>query len=182
MTAPSEDRNKGFQATRWTIVSRARGESAESKKALGDLCEAYWNPVYEFLRCEGRNENESREHTQAFFARLLGGAGINNADLRKGRFRSYLLGTLKHFLAEKRCNEGRQKRGGGVRMESLDDSGTETSPGVQITDPEDALAAKNFDREWAHTVMERSLNAVQLRFKEAGKTKQFDTLKPMTCQ
>ena len=68
MTGPSQDKNAGFQATRWTIVSRARGDSPESKEALSDLCEAYWKPVFEFLRCEGRDEDESRELAQAFFA------------------------------------------------------------------------------------------------------------------
>ena len=178
MTEHSQDKNAGFEATRWTIVSRARGNSPESKEALSDLCEAYWRPVYEFLRCEGRGDDESRELTQAFFARLLAGAGISNVDQRKGRFRSYLLGTLKHFLAEKKRNEGRQKRGGGMRLDSLDAGGTDTSPGVQVADPEDALAAKNFDREWAHTVMERSLNAVQARFEDSGKAKHFEILKP----
>jgi RNA polymerase sigma-70 factor (ECF subfamily) len=178
MTEPSQSPRPGFQPTRWTIVSRARGDSPESKEALSDLCDAYWKPVFEFLRCEGRHEDESRELTQAFFARLLGGGGISTADPTKGRFRSYLLGSLKHFLAEKKRNEGRQKRGGKVRVDSLDEGGTDTSPGVQIADPEDTLAAKHFDREWAHTVMARSLTAVQARFEASGKEQHFNILKP----
>jgi RNA polymerase sigma-70 factor (ECF subfamily) len=168
----------GFEATRWTIVMRARGDSPEAQAALGDLCEAYWDPVYRFLRGEGRDEDSSRELTQAFFARLLARGGIGQVDPEKGRFRSYLLGALKHFLLENRRNQGRVKRGGGATIESLDEGGTETSPGIQIADPASALSTKRFDREWAYTVLERSLKAVQARFDEAGKAPQFAILKP----
>jgi RNA polymerase sigma-70 factor (ECF subfamily) len=157
---------------------RARGDSPESRAALGDLCEAYWNPVYQFLRGEGRDEDASRELTQAFFARLLARGGIGQVDREKGRFRSYLLGALKHFLLESRRNEGRLKRGGGAGIESLDEGGTETSPGIQIADPAGAPSTRRFDREWAYTVVERSLQAVQTRFDQAGKADQFAVLKP----
>lgn len=168
----------GFEATRWTVVLRARGDSPESRTALGDLCEAYWNPVYQFLRSEGRDEDASRELTQAFFARLLARGGIGHVNPEKGRFRSYLLGALKHFLLERRRNEGRLKRGGGTGIESLDEGGTETSPGVRVADPSGAPSTKHFDREWAYTVVERSLQAVQRRFDQAGKSEQFAILKP----
>ena len=93
---------------------RAQGETPEARAALGDLCEAYWTPVFRFLRREGRGEDESRELTQAFFAKLLAGAGIGEVDPAKGRFRSYLLGSLKHFLANQRRDANREKRGGGA--------------------------------------------------------------------
>lgn len=111
---PSFDSPGGpaFHTTRWTMVSRARGETPDARAALGELCEAYWNPVYRFLRREGRSEDESEELTQAFFARVLGGSGIGKVDPAKGRFRSYLLGALKHFLANHRRDANREKRGG----------------------------------------------------------------------
>ena len=83
---------------------QARGDAPEARVALGELCEAYWTPVFRFLRREGRGEDESRELAQEFFARLLAGTGIDGVDPAKGRFRSYLLGALKHFLAEQRRN------------------------------------------------------------------------------
>lgn len=160
------------------MVLGARGASPEARAALGDLCAAYWQPVYQFLRREGRNEDDSRELAQAFFVRLLERGGVDQVDPAKGRFRSYLLGALKHFLVEQRRNEGRQKRGGGVIIESIDSGGTDTSPGLQIAAPAPAVPDACFDREWALAVMDRSLQTVQADFEKAGKGKQFETLKP----
>lgn len=161
------------------MVMRAKGEAPEARAALGDLCEAYWNPVFRFLRREGRGEDESRELTQEFFAKLLAGAGIGEADPAKGRFRSYLLGSLKHFLANQRRDANREKRGGGVVIESIDGGGSETSPGLQVADPESAGADDAwFDRHWALAVMERGLDRVRESFEQAGKDEQFNLLKP----
>ena len=160
------------------MVLRAHGPTPEARAALGELCAAYWNPVCRFLRREGRSDDASAELTQAFFARVLGGSGLPNADPAKGRFRSYLLGALKHFLAEQKRNEGREKRGGGAALESIDREGTDTSPGLQIADPAGEISDKHFDREWALAVMDRSLNAVRDSLEKAGKQAQFDVLKP----
>lgn len=124
-----------FHTTRWTMVMRAKGDAPEARAALGDLCGAYWMPVYRFLKREGRSDDESRELTQEFVSRLLAGSTLENADPGKGRFRSYLLGALKHFLADHRRAEGRQKRGGDVIIESIESSGATTSPGLSIADP-----------------------------------------------
>lgn len=167
-----------FHTTRWTMVIRARGDAPEARAALGELCEAYWTPVFRFLRREGRNEDQSRELTQEFFARFLAGGGLNRADPAKGRFRSYLLGALKHFLVAMKRDENRQKRGGGAMVESLEADRTGTSPGREIPDPAATVSDTYFDREWALAVMDRSLTAVQATFEEAGKGKQFETLKP----
>jgi len=175
---PDTRTDSAFCTTRWTLVMRSRGEAAESRAALGELCEAYWPPVFRFLRREGRNEDESRELAQEFFARLLARGGVGNVDPTRGRFRSYLLGALKHFLAERRRNENREKRGGGATIESLEASGTETSPGLQVADPSAAIPDAWFDRDWALSVMERGLSAVQSDFEKAGKVRQFEVLKP----
>ena len=169
---------QAFHTTRWTLVSRARGDAPEARAALGDLCEAYWEPVYRFLVREGRSEDESRELAQAFFARLLAGSGVDQADPGKGRFRSYLLGALKHFLAERRRNEGRQKRGGGVAVESIESGGTETSPGLPIPDPSGPVSDAFFDRAWALAVMDRALAVVEASFEQSDKATQFAGLKP----
>ena len=161
------------------MVMGARGDSPAARAALSDLCAAYWQPVYHFLRREGRNEDDSGELAQAFFARLLERGGVDQVDPAKGRFRSYLLGALKHFLTEQRRNEGREKRGGGgVTIESIESAGTDTSPGLQIAAPAAAFPDACFDREWALAVMDRSLQTVQAGFERAGKGKQFDILKP----
>ncbi len=167
-----------FHTTRWTMVMRAGGDAPEARAALGELCEAYWTPVFRFLCREGRGEDESRELTQEFFARLLASSGVENAEPDKGRFRSYLLGALKHFLAERKRNAGRQKRGGGAVLESIESGGTETSPGMQIPDPDGMVSDAWFDRGWALAVMDHALTTVQSDLEEAGKGKQFEVLKP----
>ncbi len=166
-----------FHSTRWTLVLRSRGDAPEARTALGELCEVYWAPVFRFLRSEGRSDDDSRELAQEFFARLLTRGGFDGADPAKGRFRSYLLGALKHFLAERRRNEGREKRGGGAVVESLDAT-HDTAPGLQIADTSAAMSDKHFDREWAFAVMDRSLKAVQADFEKAGKSAHFEALKP----
>ena len=167
-----------FHSTRWTLVLRSRGDAPEARTALGELCEVYWAPVFRFLRSEGRTDDDSRELAQEFIARLLARGGFDGADPAKGRFRSYLLGALKHFLAERRRNEGREKRGGGAVLESLDAATHDTAPGLQIADTSAAMSDKHFDREWAFAVMDRSLKAVQADFEKAGKSAHFEALKP----
>ncbi|MCX6924768.1 MAG: sigma-70 family RNA polymerase sigma factor, partial [Verrucomicrobia bacterium] len=99
---PSNAPVESFAPTRWTLVLRARGESPEAQAALSTLCEAYWQPVFRFLRREGRDDDTARELTQDFFARLLAQRGLNTIAPGHGRFRSFLLGAVKHFLADVR--------------------------------------------------------------------------------
>ncbi len=169
--------DSAFHSTRWTLVLRSRGDEPEARTALGELCEVYWAPVFRFLRSEGRSEDDSRELAQEFFARLLARGGFDGADPAKGRFRSYLLGALKHFLAERRRNEGREKRGGGAVIESIEAGGTETCPGLQIHDSSATVPDSYFDREWALAVMDRGLVIVQAAYRESGKEAQFEILK-----
>ncbi len=158
---------------------RARADGPEASAALGELCEAYWTPVFRFLRREGRNEDQARELTQEFFSRLLSRGGIDKVDPTRGRFRSYLLGALKHFLSDVSRSEGRQKRGGGAVVESIDSGGdTDTSPGMQIPDPAASISDTYFDHQWALAVVDRALDAVQSDFETAGKEAQFEALEP----
>jgi len=168
-----------FRTTRWTLVLRAQGDAPEAHAALGELCEAYWTPVFRFLRREGRDEDAARELTQEFFSRLLAGAGIQKADPVRGRFRSYLLGALKHFLADQKRHEGRLKRGGNVDVQSIDgNEASDTSPGLQVPDPSATVSDTWFDRQWALAIMDRSLHSVEVEFKSGGRERQFEVLKP----
>jgi len=161
------------------LVLRARGESAESRAALSELCGNYYQPVLRFLRRDGRDEDNARELAHDFFQRVLAGRGFDGADPVRGRFRSYLLGALKHFLSDARERAQRQKRGGGMVPESLDaTAGTDTSPGWQVADADDPNSDAGFDREWALAVMERALGALRDEFVESGRAEQFDILKP----
>ena len=159
----------------------ARGDSPEARAMLSELCEAYWMPVYRFLRREGRNEDESRELAQAFFAHMLKGNSIDGADPNKGRFRSYLLGALKHFLSDRRRAERALKRGGDLQIESIDamEAGEdEGAPGMQIADPGSEQRDTYFDHQWALAVLERGLAQVKNEMESSGKIQQFDVLKP----
>lgn len=155
---------------------RARGEEPEARAALAELCEIYWTPVFRFLRREGRSEDLSQELTQEFFARLLAGNGIASIDPQKGRFRSYLLGALKHFLAEQRRNEARQKRGGGAVIVSIEDEEVSVMT-PEISDPATLMSDPYFDRQWGLAMMERGLKTVEATFRSSGKAEQFEVLK-----
>ncbi len=156
-----------FHPTRWTLVVRAQGEGEAAKAALSDLCAAYYAPVVAFLRREGRDEDAAREMAHAFFAGLLAG-GVGAPERERGRFRSYLLGALKHFLSKHRAAAVAEKRGAGAEHIPLT---TDTAVGLPMpAAPDDALA---FDREWAFTLIARALAAL-----EAEKAAHFTTLKP----
>ena len=103
-----------FHTTRWTHVCLAKSDSSDGRQALADLCEAYYEPVVAFLRCEMRDADAAREMSHAFFAELLAVGAIQRADRARGKFRSYLLGAVKHFLARHRDAVQRLKRGGGA--------------------------------------------------------------------
>lgn len=168
-----------FAATRWTLILRARGQTPEARAALSELCEAYYQPVLRFLCREGRHDDAARELTQEFFARVLAGSGFDAADPERGRFRSYVLGALKHFLADQRKHEHRLKRGSGVAETSLDAAGPDddSSP-LQIADTALPTPDALFDREWALAVIGRAMDVLEREFAAGGKADQFNTLKP----
>src|SRR5882724_1442945 len=124
-----------FVTTLWTQVLSARGESPEARVALGELCEAYWMPVFRFIRRTNYSEDAARDLTQEFFAQLLAHHGLDRVDPGKGRFRSYLLGAVKHFLADQQDRTNAAKRGGGQISVPLDAQlETQSTATLQMTD------------------------------------------------
>src|SRR5882724_8906974 len=106
-----------FRQTRWSLVRRAASfDSPESREALEALCRAYWFPIYAFIRRQGRSPHDAQDLTQDFFARLLAGHSIARADPQLGRFRTFLLGALKHFLTDAQRQANALKRGGGLEI------------------------------------------------------------------
>jgi len=166
-----------FVTTRWTRVLEARGDSTEAKAALGDLCAAYYAPVFAFIRRNAPDEDSARDLTQEFFARLLARGGIAAADPQRGRFRSFLLGAVKHFLADMRDHDRRLKRGAGQPIESLD-AETGTGSGLQAPDLKAAAPDREFDHKWALTLLALALARLAQQYKETGKSGQFEALKP----
>jgi len=138
-----------FSPTRWTLVVQAQGRTPEAKAALSDLCAAYYAPVHEFIRQWHRGADNADDLTQAFFAEILSRGGVEGADPGRGRFRSFLLGAVKHFLSHAREREHTIKRGGTIDFASLDTGHEAPDPAL----PPDAA----FDRQWALTLLGRAL-------------------------
>lgn len=160
-----------FRTTRWTRVCLAKADSQDGRKALADLCEAYYEPVVAFLRHALHDADAAREMSHAFFTELLGGGRIEGADPTRGRFRSYLLGAVRHFHQRHREAGRRLKRGGGVETFSLDDAEAPDLP-----DPDQNPPDETFDRQWATTVIARSLAALQAECQSQGRGEFFDSV------
>jgi RNA polymerase sigma-70 factor (ECF subfamily) len=141
------------------------------------LCAAYYPPVFAFVRRNAPDEDTARDLTQEFFARLLARHGLDTVDPHRGRFRSFLLGAVKHFLADMRDHDRRLKRGAGRPLESIE-PGTDTSPGLELPDPKAPSPDVEFDRQWALTLLAGALATLEQEHQAAGKSRQFEALKP----
>jgi len=162
-----------FHPTRWTLVLRATGKSDEAAVALSDLCAAYYAPVVAFLRRDGRDEDAARELAHAFFERVLAG-GVGRPEPGRGRFRSYLLGALKHFLSNHRAANLTAKRGSGAEHIALVTE-TDTAPGLPLPAAPEPPPEEIFDRAWAFTLIARALAALEAE--HAEKPEHFAALK-----
>jgi DNA-directed RNA polymerase specialized sigma24 family protein len=162
-----------FRTTRWTQVSRAKVDSPEGRRALAELCNAYYEPVTTFLRCKLRDEDAAREFAHDFFAHLLAGGTIAGAEQERGRFRSYLLGAVKHFLSNQYQARQRLKRGGGAPNISLNETEACSVPDASVLSPDAA-----FDRQWALTVVALALEALRQECVAEGRGEFFELAKP----
>ena len=171
--APRDGR---FATTHWSVVlSASRPESAHYHQALESLCRTYWFPLYAYLRRHGYDTHQAEDHTQAFLTGLLEKHGLRLAEPKRGKFRSFLLAALKHFLANERAWAGAQKRGGGLRALSLDCGSAEAQYALE---PRDELSPeKLYERSWAMTVLDRAMTRLCAEAAAANKQEQFDCLK-----
>jgi RNA polymerase sigma-70 factor (ECF subfamily) len=167
-----------FATTQWSLVGAAKPDEVSqtrAREALEKLCRAYWYPLYAFVRSRGYSAVDAQDLTQAFFARFIETSGFASADRRRGRFRSYLLGAMKHFLANEWQRARTQKRGGQVRLiewDALDPEPRYAGASRQSDDP-DLL----FDREWALETVAGALRTLRDEMAASGKGEQFDALK-----
>ena len=165
-----------FTTTHWSVVLAARqGEGGAGAAALETLCRAYWYPLYAFIRRRGYPPAEAQDLTQAFFARLLEKDYLHAVDRSKGKFRSFLLVALDHFLANEWRNARARKRGGGAILFSLNDTKAEEQY-ANLLGP-DLSPEKLFERQWATTLLEQVLIKLRAEFVTAGKSDLFDELK-----
>ena len=170
--------NRAFLTTQWTRVLQARGNSDDARAALSDLCEAYYNPVLTFIRAQTRDDDRARDLTQEFFARLLKKDGFAKLDPARGRFRSYLLAAVKHFLADMHDRDQAAKRNPGLPLQSLNYDTHSTTAEIQIADPNAPSPELEYDRKWAITILDRALTQLAEEHKAENKQQLFETLKP----
>jgi RNA polymerase sigma factor (sigma-70 family) len=166
-----------FTSTHWSMVIEAQGESPAAQEALEKLCGIYWRPICGFVQRQGIGPEEAKDVTQAFFADLLEHRSLTAVRKEKGRFRSYLLGALKYFLADERRRVMAIKRGKGQRLIPLEELNAEERTEIEPTEP--VTAEQIYERRWASTVLERVLNLLKNEYVAAGNAVLFDSLKQL---
>ena len=172
--APAHDT---FPTTRWSVVVAAGGNETELERglALENLCGTYWYPVYAFIRRRGYPPEQAQDLTQGFFLHVLCGAFFERANPDKGRFRSFLLGAVKNFLADANDRENSQKRGAGVTPLEFD---FETGEANYSCEPRhEETPERVFQRRWARALLDRVLGNLRDEFRSEGKVDHFDRLK-----
>jgi RNA polymerase sigma-70 factor (ECF subfamily) len=178
MLAPATTREGLFASTRWSIVleaGKSQTPAGEALSALSELCRIYWRPIFLFLRRQGSTPDDAEDLTQGFFAHLIESRAYARADREKGRFRSFMLGALKHFLAHARAHDRAQKRGGGMIVGPLDTA--------SIAEADARAAGANnwtpehvYDREWAETLLRQAHDRLAQECALAGKEDMFENL------
>lgn len=174
--APAPGRR--FETTRWTLVLAAgEGDDRAAREALEALCQSYWHPVYAYLRARGCDRQQAEDVTQGFFTRLIETGALRHARRERGRFRSFLLASVKHYLVNERHRERAHKRGGGRPLLRLDADDAErrlpAEPATRTT-PEDA-----FLKQWALTVLDRALDALGAEMRRRDREDEFALFKDL---
>lgn len=165
-----------FATTHWSVVLAAgKSSSPNQKQALETLCQGYWFPLYAYLRQRGYDSHQAEDYTQAFFARILDKHDLQTADPKYGKFRSFLLIRLKSFLSDERDRARAKKRGGGRKILSL---GFQNAEDQYALEPAEQLSPERlFEKSWALTVLERTMNRLEKEMAEKNKKKLFEHLK-----
>jgi RNA polymerase sigma-70 factor (ECF subfamily) len=165
-----------FATTHWSVVLAAgKSPSPHQKQALETLCQGYWFPLYAYLRRRGYDTHQAEDYAQAFFAHILEKHDLQTADPKYGKFRSFLLSRLKYFLSDERDRAHARKRGGGRKILSL---GLQNAEGQYALEPADRLSPEVlFEKSWALTVLERTMDRLEAEMANKNKQKLFDHLK-----
>lgn len=173
----SASRAHPFVTTHWSVVLAAgQRETPEAQAAMSLLCQSYWYPLYAFVRRQGYSAHDAQDLTQEFFLRLLRSHHLSAADPKRGRFRSFLLASLKHFLAHEWEKARTLKRGGGVQFVPLNVELGESRYCLEPADP--VTADKLFERRWALTVLERVLERLHQDYVASHQATLFEVLRP----
>ena len=173
------EKSGSFPLTRWTRVGRLRGdpESIEGRRALEELCSAYWYPLYVFARRKGHSQENAQDLAQGFFAKILRGDFLAGADQSQGRMRTYLLTAFTRFMADEWDKSQAGKRGGGVEILSLDFEDGERRFIEEPTSTQDHASA--YERDWALSIIELSGAQLERECSQTGKAALFAALSPL---
>jgi DNA-directed RNA polymerase specialized sigma24 family protein len=166
---------RAFHTTHWSVVLAARErDGTVAQDALASLCLAYWYPLYAFVRARGHTPQDAEDLTQEFFRRFLAHNSLENVSPARGKFRSFLLACLKHFLTNEWGRAHAQRRGGGVVTIPLEGGGAETRWSLEPKDysTPDAL----FEKSWAYALLERTVKTLQAEYAAKGKSETFEDL------
>jgi RNA polymerase sigma-70 factor (ECF subfamily) len=173
------ERREIFATTRWTVVLAAGNRNEPgAHAALEELCQAYWFPLYAYIRQQGSSREDAEDLTQAFFANFLAKNNLNDLSASKGKFRAFLLATLKHFLSNERDRTEAKKRGGGVPHLSLSVDGLEGESFYQTSMAVHLSPDKLYDRAWALILLENVIAKLRAENVRDGKANTFEALKP----
>jgi RNA polymerase sigma-70 factor (ECF subfamily) len=165
-----------FATTHWTVVLAAgRRHTPQADGALEELCRTYWFPLYAYVRRRGHTKEDAEDLVQAFFARFLEKNYLAGLSAERGRFRAFLLASLKHFLINEWKKSQRLKRGGGEQLLSLDWQTADTK--FQVAATNEPSPDKAFDREWALALLAKVIERLQQECAADGKAKLFEQLK-----
>ena len=166
-----------FATTHWSVVLAAGATpDAGRREALATLCRSYWFPLYAHVRRRGHDSESARDLTQGFFEKLLSGRGVELADPQRGRFRTFLLGALDHFLHNTHRDANTLKRGGGREFVSLDALDAEQR--LRLAPADERSPDREFDRRWASATLDRARGRLGDEFLLAGKAELFERLLP----
>lgn len=172
------DKQAAFVTTHWSVVVEAgQQNSPRASEAIAQLCNTYWYPLYAYVRRKGYGVPDAQDLTQEFFARLLAGNYVGAADRRKGKFRSFLLGTFEHFLAKEWRRAHAEKRGGGRSLCSLDALDAEHR--YQLEPADELTAERMFDRRWAEVLLSQARARLREECQAEGKGLLFERVEPL---
>jgi RNA polymerase sigma-70 factor (ECF subfamily) len=173
--SPAGQKPQWFATTHWSVVLTAKnGDAAQAAGALERLCQTYWPPLYAYIRREGHGVADAQDLTQEFFSALLQKDYLQYLQDRRGKFRSFLLTLLKHFLADQRDKAATQKRGGGKTFVSLDDTSVDDR---YFAEPSGVGPDQVFERQWAQTILEQAVKRLREEYLAQGQGALFDRMK-----
>lgn len=168
---------QAFAATRWSMVFRAAApDEKQSKKDLEEICRACWYPIYAFVRRQGYSPEDAQDLAQGFFVHLLENNVLSHADPERGRFRSFLLGAVRHFVSNEARKKRAEKRGGKVSFVSVHADEAEERYEREIAHPD--TPEKLFQRSWAENIIQRAVDALEKNYEKQGKLDLFHALQP----